>query len=150
MFSPAAMIVRRSPGKGEKINMKLRLPICPYCGKKVGFTKAWYLKKEGEYRCPECGGYSNILLDPLSPLLGTLAILCSILIFLLVRFLAGGISFWGILLMLFPYLLFFLFSVFLIRLRKPVFRKRTDPPPRRPGGQNPRPGNGGFHHIKRQ
>ena len=49
------MIARRSPGKGEKINMKLRLPVCPYCGKKVGFTKAWYLKREGEYRCPECG-----------------------------------------------------------------------------------------------
>ena len=29
-----------------------RMPVCPYCGKKVDLITTWMLRRQGEYRCP--------------------------------------------------------------------------------------------------
>lgn len=42
----------------------LNFPICPYCGSRLNYAQAWVLRRRGEYICPECGGLSNIMLDP--------------------------------------------------------------------------------------
>ena len=41
------------------------VPTCPYCKKRVNLIRTWSLKRQGEYRCPRCGGISNIYLSPL-------------------------------------------------------------------------------------
>ena len=41
------------------------VPRCPYCKKRVNLIRTWSLKRQGEYRCPRCGGISNIFLSPL-------------------------------------------------------------------------------------
>ena len=32
------------------------IPTCPYCKKHVNLVRTWRLKREGEYKCPRCGG----------------------------------------------------------------------------------------------
>ena len=32
------------------------VPICPYCKKRVNLIRTWSLKRQGEYKCPRCGG----------------------------------------------------------------------------------------------
>ena len=111
--------------------MGLHLPNCPHCGEKVGFAKSWFLKQEGEYRCPSCGGFSNVFLDAAAPFFGSVAVIVSVVIFLVFRIFTGSISLLGVAIMAIPYLLFFLIAPFLIRLRKPGPRKRPQPPPQR-------------------
>ena len=102
----------------------LDLPSCPFCGRRVNPIRAWYLKKEGEYRCPRCGNYSNVLLAPITPYLGALAVIISIIIFLITRALKKEVEFTNVIMVLIPFFIFFFLSVFFIRLRKPVYRKK--------------------------
>lgn len=121
----------KKTGKDWRRSMKLRLPVCPHCGQKVGYAKAWFLKQEGEYRCPNCGGFSNVHLASSGPMVGSVAVIASILVFVALRLLTGGMPFYGVLLMALPYALFFLTAPFLVRLRKPGTRRR--PPQQGPG-----------------
>lgn len=136
--------------------MRLELPVCPECGKKVGFIKAWFLKKEGEYHCPYCGAFSNVFLDASTPILGAGSVLISVVVFLALRLTTGGIPFYGIFLIALPYLLFFILAAFLIRLRKPGVRKRPQPPIPPPSASSVPPpqrnsrSSDGSHHIRRQ
>ena len=50
------------------------IPTCPYCKKHVNLVRTWRLKREGEYKCPRCGGISNIYLSPLVYVFAVLAI----------------------------------------------------------------------------
>lgn len=136
--------------------MRLELPVCPNCGKKVGFIKAWFLKKEGEYHCPACGGFSNVYLDSVTPMVGAGAVFVSVAMFLALRISTGGMPFYGIFLIALPYVFFFLLAAFLIRLRKPGVRKRPNPPippPVDPGpnrARDPRASGGPRRTIRRQ
>ncbi|QAT48289.1 hypothetical protein EQM14_00030 [Caproiciproducens sp. NJN-50] len=107
---------------------KFRKPRCPHCGDKIGLANAWVLKTQGEYLCPKCGGVSNIVLDRLLYLFAFLAILVSGVFFTLGFVGLLPLDIWLILLVLLPFLLFYLMSVFLVRLRKPAVRKRPAPP----------------------
>lgn len=131
--------------------MRFGLPVCPHCGKKVSPPRAWLLKTEGEYRCPHCGSFSNVRLDPLASAFGALTVMASVLIFLAVRFFSGGVTLTAVLLLLIPYVLFFFFSMFLVKLKKPAVRKGPAPqPPRRrppPPGYR-QDGAGDLDHTK--
>ena len=123
---------------------KFGLPACPYCGKKVNFIKAWKIKKQGEYRCPQCGGYSNILLAPFVPLSAIAAVVLAIILYIIFYF-TIGITVPIIFCILAPFVLFFVFSCFFIQLKKPVFRK-TGPAPQSGGPSAPpvAPAPGGY------
>lgn len=108
---------------------RFRKPRCPYCGEKIGLAKTWALKTQGEYLCPKCGGISNIVLDRLLCLFAFLAILVSAVFFILGFLGFLTLDIWLLLLVLLPFLLFYLISVFLVRLQKPAVRKRQAPPP---------------------
>jgi membrane protein implicated in regulation of membrane protease activity len=95
----------------------------------VGLAKTWALKTQGEYRCPKCGGISNIVLDRLLYLFAFLAILVSAIFFAVGFIGLLSLDIWLLLLVLLPFLLFYLISVFLVRLKKPAVRKRRAPPP---------------------
>lgn len=121
---------------------KFRKPRCPYCGKKIGLASAWALRTQGEYLCPKCGGISNIVLDPGIYLLAFAAILVSAVFFTLALLNFVAFDLWLLLLVLLPFLLFYLISAFLVRLRKPPARKGPPPPGRGPQGPE-RPGGAG-------
>lgn len=122
---------------------KFRKPRCPHCGDKIGLANAWALKTRGEYLCPKCGGISNVVLDRLLYLFAFLAILVSGVFFALGMIGLLSLDVWLILLVLLPFLLFYLMSVFLVRLKKPAVKKRAAPPDRRPKPRSPRQPDGG-------
>ncbi len=101
-----------------------KLAQCPYCGRKIGLLRCWVLKTQGEYRCPKCGGYSNIVLHPALVFFGMVAILISTAVFLIQILLIRTFSWLVLILVFLPFLLFFLSSVFLVRFKKPVSRRR--------------------------
>ncbi len=110
--------------------MRLRKPKCPYCGTKLNYAKTWALKRRGEYICPKCGGLSNVRLDPLLYRFGILAILIGA-VFCAAGWLSGSSSiFWTVPGTIVPTVLFFLVSVFFVRLKRPT-------PPRPPAGSAP-------------
>lgn len=113
---------------------KFRKTQCPYCGRKIGVIRAWILKTQGEYRCPKCGGISNIELDSAIYLLAVFAAVLSAVFFLLHYLLVRNFSWMSLILVAAPFILFFLLSPFLVRLRKPVIRRR---PPTQPQEQRP-------------
>jgi endogenous inhibitor of DNA gyrase (YacG/DUF329 family) len=99
---------------------KLRKASCPYCGRKVGIFRSFLLKTQGEYHCPKCGAYSNIRLDSAIYLFAALAALLSVIFFGVHLLLIRNFSWLSLFLVSFPFLLFYIFSPFLVRLQKPV------------------------------
>lgn len=114
--------------KGQFMS-KFRKPKCPYCGKKLSLPSVWVIKKHGEYICPECGGISNIVLDKSIHVFAFLAILLGTAFFLISFINIINFNIWMLFLVLLPFCLFFLLSVFLVRLRKPNVVKRRAPYP---------------------
>jgi hypothetical protein len=113
---------------------KFQQPRCPYCGDKISLPSAWILKTQGEYLCPKCGGISNIVLDRACYLLAFLAILSSAVFFIVAFLHLAALNLWMVLLVVLPFFLFFLISVFLVRLRKPELHRKQMP--QRPGPEN--------------
>lgn len=123
---------------------KFGLPVCPYCGLKIGPVRTWILKSQGEYKCIRCGGISNITLHPAVSFLAAAAIIISIIIFIFFRFLVGEITLESIGYMMIPYVLFFLLSVFMVKLKRPIVRNKMPAPPNqsRPPRRPPSPPSG--------
>lgn len=119
---------------------KFRKPRCPHCGRKLGLLGAWMLRTQGEYVCPKCGGVSNVVLDRSIYGFAFLTVSASAVFFLLAVFGLLSFDLWLLLLVLLPFLLFYLISVFLVRLKKPAARRR--PPVRRPPAGRPAGGPG--------
>ena len=115
------------------IMKKFQLARCPYCGKKLNPAMSWYMKTQGEYICPKCGGISNVALDPAVYILACAAILLSLAAFLITRAVNNIFSVSAFLYMTGPVFLFSLASAFLVRLKKPIPRKKTKVSP----GGNP-------------
>jgi len=109
---------------------KFRKARCPHCGEKLSLLRTWTIKTQGEYKCPKCGGYSNIELDPAVYFFSIGAIVLSGLIYLVWMVAVRTLSLPAILFMLLPYFLFYLLCFFLVRLRKPTVRRK--PPAGRP------------------
>ena len=98
------------------------VPTCPYCKKRVNLIRTWSLKRQGEYRCPRCGGISNIYLSPcvrVRP--GGGVCRGGHLLFPQVysgrHHLTTGIQ------VVIPFAVFFLLSLFMVYLAKPVIKK---------------------------
>lgn len=99
---------------------KFRLPQCPYCGKKVNPLLGWYLKFQGQYHCSKCGGTSNVVLDSAVYIVAGVAVILSLVLLLICILLKKIFGLWGALLVIIPFLIFTVLSVFLVRLKKPV------------------------------
>lgn len=115
---------------------KLRKAQCPYCGRKVGVFSAWLLKTQGEYRCPKCGGYSNIRQDSAVYLIAAGAVLLSALFFMIHVFFVKGTNWLSMFFVFLPFAVFYLVCPFLVRLQKPAPRHR---PPQKDGYGNAQP-----------
>ena len=131
---------------------KIRLPQCPYCGKKVNPIVAWTLRTQGEFICPACGGVSNIAIDPVAKALGVLAAVLGVVLFGAGIVMGEGLPIVEILVIMAPFVLFSILSTFFVRLKKPILRRREKPaqrtarPVRSAAGQSaarPRPASTG-------
>ena len=99
------------------------VPTCPYCKKRVNLVRTWSLKRQGEYQCPRCGGISNIYLSPLIYVLALLAISAGGVIYFFHKFILDDIELKTALYVFIPFVFFFLFSLFMVYLEKPVIKK---------------------------
>lgn len=106
---------------------QLGRPVCPYCGKKVNFIITWGLRRRGEYRCPRCQGISNVFLSGAASVSAFLAIAISGILLLCLIFLLQTPTWWSVLAVLAPYVVFYIISLFCVQLRKPVFRRTSAP-----------------------
>lgn len=106
---------------------KIRLPQCPYCGKKVNPIVAWTLRTQGEFICPACGGVSNIAIDPAAKALGVLAAVVGVVLFGAGIVMGEGLPIVEILVIMAPFVLYSILSTFFVRLKKPILRRREKP-----------------------
>lgn len=97
---------------------KLQKPVCPYCGRKVNLITAWKLRRQGEFQCPRCEGFSNIVLDSAVSVTAVIAIAVSALIFVIVRLIWSNFTFFSVILVFAPFLVFYILSPFFVRLRR--------------------------------
>lgn len=111
------------------------VPTCPYCKKRVNLIRTWSLKRQGEYQCPRCAGISNIYLSPLIYVLALLAVSASGVIYFFHKFILDDIELKTALYVFIPFAIFFLFSLFMVYLEKPVIKKvsKSEYGKKRPG-----------------
>lgn len=103
------------------------IPTCPYCRKRVNLIRTWRLKREGEYKCPRCGGISNIYLSPLIYVFSVLAICAGVCIYFFHKFVLGDIELFTCLYIFIPFGLFYLLSLFTVYLKRPVIKRVQRP-----------------------
>ncbi len=96
---------------------------CPYCRKRVNLIRSWSLKRQGEYQGPRCGGISNIFLSPLIYVFALLAIFGGGAVYFFHKFILDDISLSTLGQVLIPFAVFFLLSLFMVNLEKPVIKK---------------------------
>ena len=101
----------------------LGVPTCPYCKKRVNLIRTWSLKRQGEYQCPRCGGISNIFLSPLVYVLALLAVFAGGAMYFFHKFVLDDISLETAVYVFIPFAVFFLLSLFMVYLEKPVIKK---------------------------
>lgn len=103
------------------------VPTCPYCKKRVNLIRTWRLKREGEYKCPRCGGISNIYLSPLVYVFSVLAICAGVCIYFFHKYVLDDIELFTCLYVFVPFAIFFLLSLFTVYLKKPVIKSVQRP-----------------------
>lgn len=99
------------------------VPRCPYCKKRVNLIRTWSLKRQGEYQCPRCGGISNIFLSPLIYVLALLAVFSGGAVYFFHKFVLDDVDLGTCFQVILPFALFFLVSLFLVYLEKPVIKR---------------------------
>ncbi len=99
------------------------VPTCPYCKKRVNLIRTWSLKRQGEYKCPRCGGISNIFLSPLIYVFAVIAALFGGITYFFHKFILDDISLSTTFQVFLPFAIFFALSLFLVYLKKPVIKK---------------------------
>ncbi len=99
------------------------VPRCPYCRKRVNLIRTWSIKRQGEYQCPRCGGISNIYLSPLIYVFALLAVFSGGALYFFHKFVLDDVDLSTIWQVAIPFLCFFLISLFMVYLEKPVIKK---------------------------
>jgi len=99
------------------------IPRCPYCKKRVNMVTTWSLKKQGEYICPRCSGISNIYLSPIIYVAAVLTVFTSAAIYFFNKFVIDDIEPMTTVQVIVPFVIFFLLSIFMVYLKKPVMKR---------------------------
>ncbi len=99
------------------------IPKCPYCRKRVNLIRTWSLKRQGEYQCPRCGGISNIFLSPLVYVFALLAVFSGGAVYFFHKFILDDIGLTTCFQVFIPFAVFFLLSLFMVYLAKPVIKR---------------------------
>lgn len=90
---------------------------CPYCGKKISYFKAFFIRRRGEYFCKKCKKESNIHIKKTIWLFFIFVLLMSLAIMGYYTFFTDKENLWFLLFVVLPFIIFYLFSPLFIRLR---------------------------------
>ncbi len=104
----------------------LRLSRCPYCHKKVSYLGSMFLKTKGEYNCSSCKCISDVVISRAAYAIASGVCILALLIVVLYSISGDRGSILGILLVLAPFLVFYLIVPFLVRLAPCKDRSAVD------------------------
>lgn len=90
---------------------------CPYCGKKISYFKAFFIRRRGEYFCKKCKKESNIHIKKTIWLFFIFVLLMSLAIMGYYTFFTDRENLWFLLFVVVPFIVFYLFSPLFVRLR---------------------------------
>ena len=90
---------------------------CPYCGKKISYFKAFFIRRRGEYFCKKCKKESNIHIKKSIWFFFLVILLMSLAIMGYYLFFTDKENLWFLLFVVIPFFVFYLFSPLFIRLR---------------------------------
>lgn len=96
----------------------LGLPVCPHCGKRLNPLVAWLYKTHGEYQCPNCAEISLVTANPKTLPFGLAAVFLGCVILAIFMTVEGRMPFWGVALLVIPFVVFTAVAPFLVRLQK--------------------------------
>lgn len=89
---------------------------CPYCHRKVSYFGAGILKTRGEHSCKGCKCISNVVIHRALYGIGGGAVVLSLIFVLVLSTYMEHDNIWGIVIVLLPYLIFYILSPFFIKL----------------------------------
>lgn len=90
---------------------------CPYCGKPISYPAAFLLRRRGEYFCKKCKKESNVYLNKTIWIAFFFTFLISFAGLMYFLFMTNRENLWFILVVMIPYLIFYLCSPLFVRLR---------------------------------
>ena len=90
---------------------------CPYCGKKIGYLKAFMIRRRGEHFCQKCKKVSNIHIKKTIWLFFIFVLLMSLAIMGFYLFFTDRENLLFILYAVIPFFVFYLFAPLFVRLR---------------------------------
>lgn len=95
----------------------MKLTKCPYCGKKINYTRAFFMRNQGEYFCPKCRKESNVVIKKTLFIPFSIAVFLALVILLIFLFLSTKENFWFLLLIALPFIVFYIFTPFFVQLK---------------------------------
>ena len=101
----------------------MNLPKCPYCQEQISFLCAFIIKSDGEFCCSKCGKTSDIKYNKSIRKHFWLATLISFVFLLLWTIFINDYIIFGVLLVLAPFINFYINVPSLMVLRKPTPRR---------------------------
>lgn len=95
----------------------MKLARCPYCGKKVEYSKAFFMHNEGEHFCDKCKKESNVIIkkDIFIPFI--IAVIVALLIVLAFFMLTDKTNLLFVFLVAVPFIVFYILTPFFVVLK---------------------------------
>lgn len=90
---------------------------CPYCGKRISYFKAFLIRRKGEHFCNRCKKESNIYIKKSIWFFFIFVLLMALAIMGYYIFFTDRENLWFLLIVLIPFVLFYLFAPLFVRLR---------------------------------
>ena len=90
---------------------------CPYCGKRISYFTALSIRRRGEYYCKKCKNESTVHINKTIWVMYFAALVIALIIMGYYMLLTDRENLWFVLLVAFPFILFYLFSPLFVRLR---------------------------------
>ena len=94
----------------------LKMTKCPYCKGRVSYVTGFFIKTKGEYVCNTCKGVSNVLLNKTPYAVASAICIIGLLIMMIYTGSCDHGNPIGILLVLLPFIVFYLIVPFFVRL----------------------------------
>lgn len=96
----------------------MKLPKCPYCGKKLNYIKAWDIRKYGDFMCDQCHNEYLIQYSSGAFLLAVGMIALDVFLFLILGGFDGKLSVFALILMAVPLVMIYFLLPLMMSLRR--------------------------------
>lgn len=95
----------------------MRLAECPYCGKRIGYIRAFFTRTQGEYCCKKCRKESNVVISKGVFVPFIVAVVFALFILLAFFMFTDRDNLWFMFFVAVPFLIFYLFTPFFVTLK---------------------------------